>query len=63
MLTKQLEEVKANLEEETRMRTKLQAENRNLQADLDQLHDQLEEEIEGRSEMQRLLTKVRILIA
>ena len=39
------------------MRSKLQGEVRNLQADLDQLREQLEEEQEGRADLQRALTK------
>ena len=39
------------------MRSKLQGENRNMQGDLDTMRDQLEEEQEGRADMQRLLTK------
>ena len=35
----------------------LQGENRNLSADMDQLREQLEEEQEGRGDLQRLLTK------
>jgi len=60
LLSKQLEEVKANLEEESRIRTKLQSENRNMVADLDQLREQMEEEQEGRADLQRLLTKVGV---
>jgi chromosome segregation ATPase len=56
-LTKSLEEAKAAAEEEGRQRSKLQGENRNMQADLDQLREQLEEEQEGRADLQRLLTK------
>lgn len=56
-MTKQLEEAKAQLEEESRLRTKFQSENRNLQADLDQSREQLEEEQSGRADMQRLLQK------
>jgi len=56
-MSKQLEEAKAGVEEESRLKTKLQGENRNLQADLDQLREQLEEEQSGRADMQRALTK------
>jgi len=56
-LTKSLEDAKAALEEETRLRAKIQGESRNLQGDLDQLKEQLEEEQGARSDMQRLITK------
>lgn len=56
-LAKQLEESKAIAEDEGRMRSKLQGENRNMQGDLDTMREQLEEEQEGRSDLQRLLTK------
>lgn len=62
-LSKSLEECKANLEEESRGRSKLQGEVRNLQADCDQLRDQLEEEQEGRGDAQRMLTKANNEIA
>ena len=41
-LSKSLEEAKSSLEEESRMRSKLQGEVRNLQAELDQIREQLE---------------------
>jgi len=56
-MTKQVEEAKAGAEEESRLKTKLQGENRNLQADLDQLREQFEEEQSGRADMQRALQK------
>jgi len=56
-LTKSLENAKGALEEETRIRTKLQGESRNLQGDLDQLKEQIEEEQSVRADMQRLITK------
>ncbi len=56
-LQKQLEEAKGNLEEESRIRQKLQGENRNLVQDLDQLREQIEEEQEQRGDLQRHLTK------
>lgn len=56
-LQKQLEEARSNLEDESRMRAKMQGDNRNMQADLDQLREQLEEEQEGRGDLQRMLTK------
>jgi len=40
-MTRSLEEVKASLEEENRIRTKLQAENRSMQAELSQLREQV----------------------
>jgi len=56
-LGKSLEETKAAFEEESRIRTKIQGESRNFQADLDSLRDQLEEEQSSRSDLQRLITK------
>jgi len=40
-LSRSLEEAKASLEEESRVRAKLQGEHRNLQAEIDQLRDQV----------------------
>merc|ERR1712142_247334 len=56
-IAKQLDEAKGNLEEESRLRTKLAGEVRNLHADIDTLKDQLEEEQERRGELQISLTK------
>jgi len=56
-LTKSLEEAKGSLEEESRIRAKLQGESRNLQAEVDQLKEQIEEEQSARADMQRLITK------
>ena len=56
-LSKQLEELRAQLEDESRMRAKLQGEARNMQQDNDTLREQMEEEQEGKSDLQRLLTK------
>ena len=52
-----MEEAKGQLEEETRMRAKLQSENRNFKSDLQAAQDQLEEEAEGRADLQKQLTK------
>merc|ERR1711868_135500 len=56
-LTKTLEEAKVNLDEETRIRQKLQSDHRALQNEVDGLRDALEEEQEGHADAQRLLTK------
>ena len=48
---------RSTVEEEIRMRTKLQGEVRNLQGDVDQQRDNLEEEQEARADLQRMLTK------
>jgi len=40
-LTRSLEEVKASLEDESRIRTKLQGEHRNMQTELEQLREQV----------------------
>ena len=45
------------------MRSKLQGEVRNMTADMDQLREQLEEEQEGRADLQRALTKANNEIA
>lgn len=57
-LSKALDEAKGVAEEEGRVRSKLQGENRNMQADLDSLRENLEDEAAGREDLQRLLTKV-----
>ena len=57
MLTKQLEETKVALEEETRIRAKLSGENRTLQLDLAQLKEQQEEDQERLADLQKALTK------
>ena len=56
-VAKQLEELKASLEEESRLRAKYQHDARNAQSELEQLRDQLDEEVEGRADAQRMLTK------
>ena len=53
----QLEEAKTALEEETRARTKLHGELRNVQSELEHARDQLDDEQEGKAELQRSLTK------
>lgn len=50
-LQAELEEAKSSLEEESRGRSKLQTELRNAHADMDQIRDQLEEEIESKSDV------------
>jgi len=56
-LTKQLEESKAALEDETRQRAKMSSDNRTLQADVVQMKEQMEEEQERLADLQKLLTK------
>ncbi len=48
---------RSSLEEETRVRSKLQAEVRNMHSEVNTLHENLEEEQEARAELQRALTK------
>merc|ERR1719318_1382270 len=50
---------KRSLEDETRARTKLASEARNLQSDLDTLRDQIEEEQEGKADIQRALARAQ----
>jgi len=57
IISKQLEESKAALEEETRVRAKLSSDNRSLQMDLTQLREQWDEEQERMSTLQKTLAK------
>uniref|UniRef100_A0A1I8G720 Paramyosin n=1 Tax=Macrostomum lignano TaxID=282301 RepID=A0A1I8G720_9PLAT len=55
----QLEEARRNLEDESRLKSKLSSDVRNLNADLDQIREQLEEEQEAKSDLQRQLAKAQ----
>ncbi|XP_011682897.1 myosin-16 isoform X3 [Strongylocentrotus purpuratus] len=57
-LSMQMEEYKRSSDEESRAKNSLASQLRQLQADNDQLRDQVEEESEARAEVQRILTKV-----
>ena len=58
-LAKQLEEANNNLEDESRQKSKFQSEARNLAGDLDSLRDQLEQEQEVGSDLQRAVKKAQ----
>lgn len=56
-LSQQLEEAKANVEDEAQLRTKLANEHKNLQANIEHLKEQLEDEHVTKADLQRQLTK------
>ena len=56
-LAKQLDEQKSRLDDETRSRSKLASENRALQQEMTSLQEALEDEADGRSQLQKMLAK------
>merc|ERR1712168_1470542 len=58
-LAKTVEETKAALEDESRVRNKLNGDFRSLQQDYESLREQFEEEQESRVDLQRLYTKMQ----
>jgi uncharacterized coiled-coil DUF342 family protein len=56
----QAEELRAQIDEETRQRQQLTAQLTNYQFERQQLRDEIEEEQENNSEMRRLISKVLI---